>query len=242
MAVAEKDKGVLGISETIAPQEGEKMGPKWTSLFRKTQSMAAEGKKLSYIPPSIKNGIPTAVLQRNEVAKAAKKWDNVVVLYVCGERPVGWHLQRYIKAQWPEIDAPRIVLQSDGYHVMLLKSKGECKTAVEGGPYYMNRKPVLVYNWSPEFDFKAQVLKNFPVWNKLPGLPYNQWVEESLSRICSVIGTPMCADDCTSRLKRISYARVRLEVDVTQGIKTNVQIENVDGRLMNQRVVYEWLP
>lgn len=57
-----------------------------------------------------------------------------------------------------------------------------------------------------------------------------------------MIGIPLCANDCTSRIKRISYARVRVEVDVTQEIRTKIQIENVDGRVMNQKVVYEWLP
>lgn len=45
------------------------------SLFAKVQYVVTEGKKLSYIPPPIKNGVLIAVFQRNEVAKAAQKWD-----------------------------------------------------------------------------------------------------------------------------------------------------------------------
>lgn len=80
------------------------------------------------------------------------------------------------------------------------------------------------------------------MWVRYPALPYNCWTSESLSRISSVIGKSICADDCTSRVKRISYARVRFEVDVTQEIRTKIQFEFSDGRVQFQQVIYEWLP
>lgn len=141
------------------------------------------------------------------------------MMYVSGVKPLGWHLQRYIKAQWPSIEQPLVVSYREGYFVLLMKSKADFELVLNGGPYYMNRQPVLIYKWSPEFGFKNEVMKKFSVWIRLRELPYNCWSEESLSRISSVLGTPLCADDYTSTMKRISYARVRVEVDVTKEIQ-----------------------
>lgn len=38
---------------------------------------------------------------------------------------------------------------------------------------------------------------------------------DSQSRIASVVGVPKFDDDCTSRQKRLQFARVLFEVDVT---------------------------
>lgn len=101
---------------------------------------------------------------------------------------------------------------------------------------------MLTYRWNENFDFVDEVCKKFPIWVKLPSLPMVYWGEDSLSRICSVIGVPMCADECTSGAKRLTYARVRVEVDVTQKLLTEIQVENGDGRMFKQRVIYEWIP
>lgn len=125
---------------------------------------------------------------------------------------------------------------------MLMSSKEDVELVVNGGPYYMNKRPVLTYRWTEEFDFVNEVFKKFHVWVKLPSLQMVYWGEDSLSRICSVIGVPMCADVCTSGAQRLTYARVRVEVDVTKQLVTEVQVENGDGRMFKQRVIYEWVP
>lgn len=70
-------------------------------------------------------------------------------------------------------------------------------------------------------------------------MPYTCWTLESLSRRSSVIGSPRFVDECTSRVKGISYARVRVEVDVTQEIRTKIYVETLDSRMQYQRVIYE---
>lgn len=57
-----------------------------------------------------------------------------------------------------------------------------------------------------------------------------------------MLGNPLCANECTSKIKRISYAKVRIELDVTKEILQVVHVEHLDGRLFKQRVTYKWLP
>lgn len=55
----EEAKGVDKIQEAL---EGKTKEAKWSSLFPRVQSLAAEGNKLSYIPLAVKNSVPMVVL------------------------------------------------------------------------------------------------------------------------------------------------------------------------------------
>lgn len=69
-------------------------------------------------------------------------------------------MQRYIKAQWPRIKPPPIVSYRDGYFVVLMASREDADLVINGGPYCINRQPLLVYQWTDEFDFITDVLGN----------------------------------------------------------------------------------
>lgn len=47
--------------------------------------------------------------------------------------------------QWPSISPLKIVSHKEGYFVFLMRSKEDLRVVLEGGPYYINRQPVLVY-------------------------------------------------------------------------------------------------
>lgn len=99
----------------------------------------------------------------------------------------------------------------------------------------------MVKEWSSDFDFHKEILRKLPIWVKFHGLPANCWSTNSLSRINSLIGSPKYTYNCTTRLKRIAYARVLIEVDVTQHLLKEVNMEIGDNRI-RQGVEYEWLP
>lgn len=44
----------------------------------------------------------------------------------------------------------------------------------------------------------------------------------SLSKLASAVGRPVAIDECMSKKLRVSYARILIEVDVTQKLKKNI--------------------
>lgn len=50
------------------------------------------------------------------------------------------------------------------------------------------------------------------------------------------------ADECTSNQVRIPFARLLIEVDVTVPLPSILSIEEPDGKMIEQKVVYEWTP
>lgn len=57
-----------------------------------------------------------------------------------------------------------------------------------------------------------------------------------------MIGKPVCADECTTLQKIISYVRLLVEVDITKPIQYKILIEGNEGNIVEQQVFYEWVP
>ncbi|XP_021730685.1 uncharacterized protein LOC110697610 [Chenopodium quinoa] len=103
-------------------------------------------------------------------------------------------------------------------------------------------KPTIVKPWSEKFDFNAEILRTIPLWVKLPNLPLNCWGFETLSRIGSILGVPICAYECTSRQLRVSFARMLIEIDITKPLAKSVWVESPKGEMVELTIEYEWTP
>lgn len=104
----------------------------------------------------------------------------------------------------------------------------------------LNNRPIIVKMLSTDFDFNKEVLQTIPIWVKYPNLPLNCWEMELLSRISSALRVPLYADECITRVKRISYAQVLVEMDVARKLPQKIKMEDPNGRDF-KRVKYEWV-
>lgn len=57
------------------------------------------------------------------------------------------------------------------------------------------------------------------------------------------IGRHVYADDCTTNSARISYARVLIEMDITDELPINITVQDDPaGRVFDQEIDYDWVP
>ncbi|XP_019261965.1 PREDICTED: uncharacterized protein LOC109239829 [Nicotiana attenuata] len=108
------------------------------------------------------------------------------------------------------------------------------------GPYTFNNRPLVLKNWMPDFEIDKEPMRVMPLWVNFPGLPIQCWAEENLGRIASCLGKPVCTDRLTAECERISYARVLIEMDITQPMPDELKLEQKDGKIRVQSVEYEW--
>lgn len=73
-----------------------------------------------------------------------------------------------------------------------------------------------------------------PIWIRLPKLQLNCWGSDLLSRIISLVGVPLCADECTIKQLRFSHARLQVKVDATKRVLAYVPLVNADCILFNK--------
>nr|CCA65980.1 hypothetical protein [Beta vulgaris subsp. vulgaris] len=182
----------------------------------------------------------------NEAAKQVERmsecWLNAVVVYVVGQNPTLNAISQYVKSHWQSQDDPQIFKHDEGYFIVRMKTREERDKILFSGPHLFYGKAMIVKQWSANFNFHEEVQKVIPIWVKLPNLPLNCWGEDSLSRIGSVLGVPLYADECTSKGLRVSYARMLVEMDVTQEIPITVAVEDPNGVVFKQKLEYDWVP
>lgn len=53
---------------------------------------------------------------------------------------------------------------------------------------------------------------------------------------------PLYVDECTTPTLRVSFAQILVEMDVTKETPKSVKIAYPNGNIIEQKVVYDWLP
>ncbi|XP_056695330.1 uncharacterized protein [Spinacia oleracea] len=213
----------------------------WASKVRGSL-LATKGKALSYVAPVCIGDKVIAQLQQPEIDKCNAQWANAVVMFVLGETPTIASVLRFIAKEWSQVATPKVFLHDEGYFVIRFCSLEDRNSILYAGPEYFYGKPAIIKQWSSHFSFQEEVLKVIPLWVRFPNLPLNCWGEDSLSRIGSVIGVPLFADECTTQQLRISFARILVEVDVTNPLPSSITIADPSGQEFEQVVTYDWKP
>lgn len=174
------------------------------------------GMALGYVAPTLKKGIPTAQLCVNELAKEVEKWMNSIILYVIGNSLTIAYLKNYLQNQCGVVGRFEIFYHNEGYFVVRFEKGADKDRMLYEGPFMMASRPIIIKERVANFCFKEEVLKEIPLRVRLSKLPLHFWGGDSLSMIDNVLGNPVCADECTSKQQRISYARMLIEVDITK--------------------------
>lgn len=92
--------------------------------------------------------------------------------------------------------------------------------------------------WQPNLSLLKEELQKVPLWVRFYGLPLEFLTATGLSYIASAIGKPLHADRMTSSKKRISYARICVEVDASKDF--DLQCGNCSWTTVF--VEYDWRP
>ncbi|KAK6773868.1 hypothetical protein RDI58_029107 [Solanum bulbocastanum] len=187
----------------------------------------AKGINLSYITPVMKNEEKVIDLKKEETDKATEEWKQALILYVVGESPTIAVMERYIALQVNTVSKPKVYYHNDGYFLVRFDNMDDKNEVLYSEPHFLNNRPIIVKVWSPEFDFNKEVLQTIPIWSM-----------DSLSRINSGLGEALYADECTTKVDRISFARVLIEMDVARELPRKLKVEDPNGR----RKETKWQP
>ncbi|XP_058746627.1 uncharacterized protein LOC131619555 [Vicia villosa] len=151
-------------------------------------------------------------------------------------------VKKFMENSWNFIALPSLYYNDAGYFIVRFKSYDDMEKITAHGPYFIFGKPIFLKPWSPDFEITEDVLRVLPLWITLPNLPLHLWGKSSTSKISSVVGKPITTDECTAKKLWISYARVLVEVDITQKPRDVIWIKDHVGKKFEQKIEYEWRP
>ena len=100
---------------------------------------------------------------------------------------------------------------------------------------------------SPHFSFGNEEIHTIPIWVNFYGVPLEYWNPKGISFISSFIGKPIRVDRTTASRRRITYARVCIEVntdfDFFNEFHIESEAENSNETLRTKiSLEYQWIP
>ncbi|XP_009603376.1 uncharacterized protein [Nicotiana tomentosiformis] len=159
-----------------------------------------------------------------------------------GDGPGYNAMKRYINLHWSHVTEPELFYHDEGYYIIRFQSVADAREILCAGPYSIANNPIILKPWTPDFDFTEEFPTVMPLWVKFPKLPMSRWGVGSLSRIASVIGTPIFADECTAKQTRVFCARMLIELNVTKELPTEIMVMDPYGKKFLQAITYDWKP
>ncbi|KAK4432958.1 hypothetical protein Salat_1058000 [Sesamum alatum] len=158
---------------------------------------------------------------------------------------LGHCLVRYIVGKFPGLRAIRALAQSwgasfqqhvSGWLIFHFARDEDRHRILVSGPYFIFGRPLMLKNMPDCFEFKEDDISLTPVWATLPSLPLECWNPKALGKIGSRIGTPIAMDSLTRKMKRVSYARILVEVDASKKLVDSVEFIIPNGVTRKQPV------
>ena len=227
-----------GSGNNACPQSSAGLKPKmgaWRNLFVDNRS-ADSSTMLSHYS-DISNS-KTCILE--EVDTPCDEWKRCLIGYIAGKYPGFAALRSIIANNW-RCDA-LLSIHESGWLVYNFKNEDDKLAVLNGGPYLIYGRPLILKSMPEFFDFSKKEMASVPVWVKFPNLPLKCWSLRSLSKISSLLGKPIQCDRLTASKGRISYARVLIEIDLREHLPVSVPIGLPNGHFIDQLVIFESLP
>ncbi|KAK0608558.1 hypothetical protein LWI29_032416 [Acer saccharum] len=184
-----------------------------------------------------------------EVAEdGSKAWKNCLVGYFI-EKKLPFSLVNNIAMRiWGNRGLLEVLANDKGFYFFKFSNDEACSNVLEAGPWLFAGRMVILKKWHPKLILSKDSYSKIPVWVKLFNIPHEYWNEEGLSHIASAVGKPLYADSLTESMKRISFARVCIEIDASCDLVDPFDLfigNNLDpkpGENVEILVEYQWKP
>ncbi|XP_062115077.1 uncharacterized protein LOC133829254 [Humulus lupulus] len=199
------------------------------------------GARLNFEEPLVRDGKLIAQVDREEVEVEASFWQSTMVCVVLGANPPLAVFEGFINRLWGKLGIERIARMNAGHTLAKFRDEATRDMVLESGVVHFDRKPVLLRPRSTNLD-KMRLVKSVPVWIRLPDLGLQYWGLKSLSALVSTIGKPMMVDKVTREKSMVKFARVLVDVEISDQVPQCIKFIIERGQLMEQAIEYEWLP
>ncbi|KAL7163813.1 hypothetical protein ACSBR2_039852 [Camellia fascicularis] len=143
-------------------------------------------------------GLPRVTLPKKLLQKIRKPWENALIIRLLGK--------------------------TIGYRMLCTRVKNIW--GLQGGPWVIMDHYLTVRRWEPNFKPSEAFETTTAVWVRFPELPIEYYQDKVLFAIAKTIGKPLKIDWTTTMATRGKFARICVEMDLTQPLKPKFVLEN----------------
>ncbi|XP_074298709.1 uncharacterized protein LOC141629634 [Silene latifolia] len=233
----------ISFSETVTeesipkdiPNDIPKEAPK--KSYSQVLKNSSKGMNLSFVPPKIGT---TITIEEDDIAKELEYWQTTLVGTVLGKHSTLVQIETLVSKYWTHITTPEVMYFAKGWYHFRFAS-AEDMEKIRSNTWNVNRFPLVFKPWSPTVIDELTVY-HVPIWVLFPSLDPCFWSNTALSKVASLIGNPICADEHTTNKSKLAFARVLVDVDLSKELPKAVQINSPYRGTLLQKVEYEWIP
>ncbi|GLT87972.1 hypothetical protein SLE2022_060200 [Rubroshorea leprosula] len=186
---------VDGEKDEILTQPLRKPVRSWLSVVQGNRDIR-KGWELQYVKPQDPFG--AVVITEDEWYQGSKVWANALVGYVLGCKPHFKDMANYANNRWKEFQVPKVFSLKNGVFLFDF-ADGEAKQAVLEKRWAFQDHPLILKQWTPDFDPDNLDVSKIPVWIQFPDLHLSLWNPESLGKMASYLGVPIATDALTAK-------------------------------------------
>ncbi|CAA0825250.1 Unknown protein, partial [Striga hermonthica] len=195
----------------------------------------SNGLKLNYTKPTGNK----VHLEKDDIDEVHKTWGYCLVGYFTHRHPGREALMTICNSWKVKFE---YIPDVNGWILFKFTTKEDRDSVLEGGPYTIYGRTLMLKTLPKLFRFGDDDTKIVPVWVQLPYLPLECWNAKAIGKIASIIGKPISTDKLTETKDRCNFARILVELDVSEELHREIEIETYDGDSFFQKVVYEYVP
>ncbi|PHU04904.1 hypothetical protein BC332_25726 [Capsicum chinense] len=189
------------------------------------------GQALAYIPLMTKGEKLIVQLEKEDILIQTNHWSTALIGHILGDSLFFKTMENYITHVSNFTSKPKVLYHDDGYYIFKFAILADRDLVLQSVPYICRNRPMILRNWSIDFEFKPECLHKVPLRVKFPSLPLGFWSMESLSKLASVVGKLMYTDNFTAEIEQISFARVLVEADICHTLPMQVELSTPMGTI-----------
>ncbi|KAL3749435.1 hypothetical protein ACJRO7_010533 [Eucalyptus globulus] len=211
-----------------------------TRSWANVASLSAKGYELDFAPPVSVGKKSVVQLSDNARCAGDPKWNNCLVGYYVGKNVPFRITETALKHTWGS-HLSEVLANDDGFYFFIIPDNEFRRKVLDEGHITVARVPLVLKQWHKDMELKKELQSTVPVWIRLKDIPFAYWSSPGISEIASAVGKPLYVDSLTEKMKRLSFARVCVEISAKLERYEEVEVW-VDEKVFSVQVLYEWRP
>ncbi|EOA34884.1 hypothetical protein CARUB_v10022467mg, partial [Capsella rubella] len=194
----------------------------WAAKEVLEPSFVSARMKVNY--PDGVNGEPVFTIVEEVTEAMHGLWKQCMIVKVLGRNVPILVLSRKLRELWKPKGAMYVTNLPRQFFMVRFEVEEEYLTALTGGPWKAFGSYLMVRAWSPHFEPSRDDITTIPVWVRFSNLPVALYHQTILLGLAQALGKPLRVDANTLNFERPRFARVCVEVDLSQPLKRSFMV------------------
>lgn len=156
------------------------------------------------------------------------KWAKCIVGHFWDKKLAFTAVRNIAMNIWATFGIRDVLSNEKGFFFLLFEGE-KFHQLLESGPWHFGGKLLILNLWHPHLKLEKDQLSTVPLWVHFYNIPIELWTGPGFSYIASSVGRPLYVDQFTESGKRISFAKICVEVDCSSPLPTSFDLKDANG-------------